>query len=81
MIPVLKKTSRHKTYWGEESRYARTTTIDGDEWSDSRPGHFIPDRRSPCDQSHAPEQGWTLWRRETHQGFLQSNLISLLFSP
>jgi len=39
---------------------------DGDEWSDSHPGHFIPGKRTPVTTGWqvewAPESVWTQWR-------------------
>jgi hypothetical protein len=33
---------------GEEKRYSATSTLDGYEWSDSRPGHFNPRKEPPA---------------------------------
>jgi len=44
-----------------------TSALDGDEWSGSRPGHFIPRERVPLlieqEAGWAPEPVWMFWRR------------------
>jgi hypothetical protein len=36
-----------KTYWGVEVRILDLGTLDGGEWSVSRPGRFTPRERAP----------------------------------
>jgi hypothetical protein len=49
--PVLNKAPRHEDVFGEWryiSTYSLTSTLDGNEWSVSRPARFIPRERAPC---------------------------------
>jgi hypothetical protein len=44
-----------------------TSTVDGGEWSDSRPGRFTPEEGTPVltvqESGWDPKPLWTLWRR------------------
>jgi hypothetical protein len=49
-VPVLNLAPRHEgvlVEWSYSSTYSLTSVLDGDEWSASLPGRFIPRVKSP----------------------------------
>jgi hypothetical protein len=54
----------HEDIWGsgDIARPFLTLALDGDEWSASRTGRFIPGKDPPAPNGD-PEPVWTLWRK------------------
>jgi hypothetical protein len=63
-----------KDVWGSggKGQPFLTSSLDGGEWSVSRPGRFTPGKDPPVPIGYkvgwAPKPVWTLWSREKYAG-------------